>query len=81
VMVGSKVHGVSHHDLSRHSLEEVKKTCVQCHDAAYGKMTDEWQQEISDRIKRLKLSLEVIQRRECRTLGQRGRRSSPWSRR
>ena len=25
-------------------------------------MTDEWQQEISDRIKRLKLSLEVIQR-------------------
>ena len=52
-----------HTTISRgHSLEEVKKTCVQCHDATYGKMTDEWQQEVSDRIKRLKLSLEAYQR-------------------
>ena len=43
-----------------HSLKEVKKTCVQCHDTSYGKMTDEWQHEVSDRMKRLKLSLEAL---------------------
>ncbi|HSB03683.1 MAG TPA: hypothetical protein VLK23_00720 [Thermodesulfobacteriota bacterium] len=62
VMAGVKC-AECHTTISRgHALEEVKKTCVQCHDAAYGKMTDEWQQEISDRIKKLKLSLEAIQR-------------------
>ena len=43
-----------------HSLAEVKKTSVQCHEARYEKMTDEWQQEVSDRMKRLKLYLEAL---------------------
>ncbi len=43
-----------------HSLAEVKKTCVRCHEARYEKMTDEWQQEISERMKKLKLSLETL---------------------
>ena len=43
-----------------HSLAEVKKTCVQCHEDRYGKMTDEWQQEIAGRTKKLKLSLETL---------------------
>lgn len=44
----------------RHSLEEVKKTCIQCHDAQYGKMTDEWQQEISGQMKKITHSLEAL---------------------
>jgi hypothetical protein len=44
----------------RHSLAEVKKTCIQCHETRYGKMTDDWQQEVSDRMKSLKLSLEAL---------------------
>ncbi len=44
----------------RHSLAEVKKTCVQCHEAQYGKMTDEWQQEISDRMENLKLHIQAL---------------------
>jgi len=43
-----------------HSLAEVKKTCVQCHEARYEKMTDEWQQVISHRVKKLKLFLETL---------------------
>ncbi len=43
-----------------HSLKEVKKTCLQCHDAQYEKMTDEWQKEISDRMARLRRSLEAL---------------------
>ncbi len=43
-----------------HSLEEVKKTCIQCHETQYGKMTDEWQKEISDQREKLKLSLEAL---------------------
>jgi len=50
-----------HTTISRgHSLEEVKRACVQCHEARYGKMTDEWQREISDRMKKLKLHLEAL---------------------
>lgn len=44
----------------RHSRAEVKKTCIQCHEAQYGKMVDDWQQEVSDRMKKLKLSLETL---------------------
>jgi len=44
----------------RHSLAEVKKTCVQCHESKYGIMTDEWQQEISTKVKKLKLSLDTL---------------------
>ena len=43
-----------------HSLGEVKKTCIQCHEPRYGTMTDEWQKEISDRMKRLRVSLETV---------------------
>lgn len=50
-----------HATLSKgHSLAEIKKTCVECHEARYGKMTDEWQQEVTDRMKKLKLSLETL---------------------
>jgi hypothetical protein len=41
-------------------LAEVKKTCVECHEARYGKMTDEWQKEVSDRMKRLRPSIERL---------------------
>ena len=44
----------------RHSLLEVKKTCVQCHETRYGKMTDEWQKEIAERTKKLTLTLETL---------------------
>ncbi len=52
-------HGVKcvecHTTISRaHSLAEIKKACVQCHDSQYAKMTEEWQQEVSQRMKRLK---------------------------
>lgn len=54
-----------HADISHgHSLPEVKKTCIQCHETPYGKMTDEWQQEVSGRVKRLKLSLETLRFQE-----------------
>ncbi len=43
-----------------HSLAEVKKTCVQCHEARYEKMTDDWQKEISERMKKVKVSLETL---------------------
>ena len=44
----------------RHSLVEVKKTCVQCHEPRYDEMTDGWQKEVSDQMKRLKHSLEAF---------------------
>ena len=44
----------------RHSLAEVKKTCVQCHETRYGEMTDGWQKDVSEQIKKLKLSLEAL---------------------
>jgi hypothetical protein len=44
----------------RHSLTEVKRTCVQCHETRYGEMTDGWQKEVSDQMKRLKHSLEAL---------------------
>ena len=43
-----------------HSLEKVKKTCVACHGQGYDDMTQKWQKEISDRMKRLKLSIEPL---------------------
>jgi hypothetical protein len=44
----------------RHSLTEVKRTCVQCHETRYGEMTDGWQKEVSDQMRRLKHSLEAL---------------------
>jgi hypothetical protein len=44
----------------RHSLTEVKKTCVQCHETRYGEMTDGWQKEISDHMGKVKGSLEAL---------------------
>lgn len=46
--------------LKGHSLAEVKKTCMECHEAHYGKMTEEWQQEISHKMKKLKSSLGTL---------------------
>ncbi len=43
-----------------HSLQEVRKACVQCHEDSYGKMMNEWQTEISDRMKRLRLSVDAL---------------------
>ncbi len=43
-----------------HSRAEVKKACVRCHEARYETMVDEWQQEVSDRIGRLKIALESL---------------------
>ena len=43
-----------------HSLSEVKGTCVRCHEAQYGQMTDKWQQEISERMKGVELSLKTL---------------------
>ncbi len=43
-----------------HSLTEVKKTCVQCHETRYGEMTDGWQKEISDHMGKVKGSLEAL---------------------
>jgi hypothetical protein len=44
----------------RHSLAEVKKTCVQCHETRYDEMTDGWQKEVSGQMKRLRHSLEAL---------------------
>jgi hypothetical protein len=41
-------------------LAEIKKTCVECHEARYGKMTDDWQKEVSDRMGRLRSSIERL---------------------
>jgi hypothetical protein len=43
-----------------HSLTAVKKACVQCHEAGYEGMTDEWQKTISGKMKELRLSLETF---------------------
>ena len=47
-----------------HTLEGVKRTCVQCHEVRYGKMTDEWQKEINDKMKKLRLSFEALNLRK-----------------
>lgn len=47
-----------------HSLEKVKKTCVECHGHGYDDMTQKWQKEISNRLKRLKLSIEPLKLRK-----------------
>jgi Cytochrome c3 len=44
----------------RHSLAEVKRTCVQCHETQYDEITDGWQKEVSDQMNRLKHSLEAL---------------------
>jgi len=46
-----------------HSLAEVKKTCVQCHEKRYGEMTDGWQKEVSEQMKKMRLSLEALKAR------------------
>ena len=51
----------------RHSLPEVKKTCIQCHETRYGKMTDEWQKEIAERITKLTVTLETLRARKKET--------------
>jgi len=50
----------------RHSLAEVKKTCVQCHEPRYDEMTDGWQKEVSGQMNRLKHSLEALRVQEKR---------------
>ncbi len=53
-----------HATISRgHSLAEVKRTCEQCHEARYSRMPDGWQKEVSDRMGKLKLSLEALKDR------------------
>ena len=47
-----------------HSLEKLKKTCVECHGQGYDDMTQKWQKEVSDRMKRLKLSIEPLKSRK-----------------
>lgn len=49
---------------NRHSLAEVKKTCVGCHEARYGEMTDGWQKEVSEQMRELKRSLEDLRVRK-----------------
>ncbi len=49
-----------------HSLAEVKKTCVQCHETRYKEMTDGWQKEVSGQMNRLKQSLEALRAQEKR---------------
>ncbi len=44
----------------KHSLKEIKKTCIGCHETRYGEMMDAWQQEISEKMKKLRLSLETL---------------------
>ncbi len=43
-----------------HSLAGVKRTCEQCHEARYGGMPEGWQKEISDRMRKLKVSLDAL---------------------
>jgi hypothetical protein len=50
----------------RHSLAEVKKTCVQCHETRYDEMTDGWQKEVSGQMKRLRHSLEALRAQKKR---------------
>jgi hypothetical protein len=61
VMAGAIKCNECHATISRgHSLAEIKKTCVQCHEPKYEKMTDDWQKEVSGRVKKLKLSLDSL---------------------
>jgi hypothetical protein len=50
----------------RHSLAEVKRACVQCHETRYGEITDGWQREVSDQMKKLKHSLQALRVQEKR---------------
>ncbi len=43
-----------------HSLAEIKKACFNCHEERYGEMVDEWQKKITERLTRLRLSLETL---------------------
>jgi len=43
-----------------HSPAEVKKACEQCHETRYGRMPEEWQREVSEQMKKLKLSLATL---------------------
>ena len=54
---------------SRHSLTEVKKACVQCHEIRYDEMTDGWQEEVSGQMKKLKHSLEMLRAQKRRIPG------------
>ncbi|MDI7260766.1 MAG: hypothetical protein QME90_12700 [Thermodesulfobacteriota bacterium] len=45
---------------AKHSLKEIKKTCIECHETRYGEMMDAWQREISEKMKKLRLSLETL---------------------
>ncbi len=56
-----------------HSLKEVKKTCAQCHEARYAKMTDEWQQETSNRLTKIRALLETSRGPEKGALDPAGR--------
>jgi hypothetical protein len=44
----------------KHSLAEIKKACIQCHEAKYEKMTEDWQQEVSERMRKIELSLKAL---------------------
>jgi nitrate/TMAO reductase-like tetraheme cytochrome c subunit len=49
-----------------HSLPEVKKACVQCHETRYEEMTDGWQKEVSRQMNKLKHAIEALRVREKR---------------
>ena len=44
----------------KHSLKEIKKTCIECHETRYGEMTDAWQREISEKLRRVRGLLELL---------------------
>jgi hypothetical protein len=44
----------------KHSLNEIKKACVECHGPQYKEMTDQWQRDISQKLARAKASLESL---------------------
>ena len=48
----------------RHSRAEVKKACVGCHEAGYAAMPDEWQEEISQGIKKMRHALDTVKARK-----------------
>jgi len=49
-----------------HSLVEVKKNCIRCHEVQYGEKVTVWQREVSDRLKNLRLSLESFKAQQRR---------------
>jgi len=61
VMAGAVQCAECHAAIARgHSLEGVKKTCVQCHEPRYGTMTEDWQREVLQRLRRMKTALEAF---------------------